>query len=80
MSLAQKDRAVAGEAAQRHCLIAFDDLLWLLEFESPSRIAAQDLRIPRRVLDLFMATDLVERERVSLRLTEKGARALEQLT
>ena len=80
MSLAQKTGACAVEDARRQCLIAFDDLLWLLEFEGPRKIAAQAMSIPRRVLDLFMAADLVERGRVSLRLTTKGVRALERLT
>ncbi|MEA3156397.1 MAG: hypothetical protein QOK44_3986 [Betaproteobacteria bacterium] len=60
-------------------LIAFDDLLWLHEFEAQQKINVHATRIPRRVVDLFVARGLVERRVSSLQLTPKGTRALQQL-
>ena len=60
-------------------LVAFDDLLWLLEFEAQEKINVRATQIPRRVVDLFVARGLVERRFSSLQLTPNGTRALQQL-
>ena len=60
-------------------LIAFDDLLWLHEFEAQQKINAHATRIPRRVVDLYVARGLVERRVSSLQLTANGALALKRL-
>jgi hypothetical protein len=62
-----------------YALIAFDDLLWLLEFEAQQKIDVHATRIPRRVLELFVGRGLAERRVSWLQLTPNGTRALQQL-
>jgi hypothetical protein len=60
-------------------LIAFDDLLWLLEFQDVAAISVDAKRFPRRVLELFTTGGLVKWGVGTLELTERGARALQNL-
>lgn len=84
MSMRQELGARAGRHGfendyKEHCLIALDDLLWLRELRTPQKNAVRAKRIPRCVLELFVARGLVERQVSSLRLTPNGERALKQL-
>ena len=67
------------EAEVHPRLIAFDDLLWLLEFEERSAISVDTKRFSRRVLELFTTAGLVKQRAGTLELTARGAQALENL-
>ena len=85
MSAPQEPRARTSRHAfgyddsRPHSLIPLDDLLWLRELGTSKKGAIRAKGIPSRVLDLFLSRGLIERQVTSLRLTSKGARALEQL-
>jgi hypothetical protein len=60
-------------------LVAFDDLLWLLEFEGQQKPAIGATQIPGRALQILLASGLVERRVSSVQLTAKGTLALQRL-
>ena len=67
----------ADQLALNVPLMYFEDILWLNAVRAMEESPARNVRIPEPVLDRLIAIGFAERSTASLRLTKKGALALE---